>query len=126
MAHAASDTAPIHKRPVELLRELIRFDTTNPPGNERECIGYVDGLLRAKASGLTPAGDIVFCALSDEEGFGDYGAKYMVESHPELFEGVRHAIGEFGGFTLHLGRRRFYPIQVAEKQLCTLRLRARG
>ena len=30
---------------VELLRELIRFDTTNPPGNEAACIGHVRNLL---------------------------------------------------------------------------------
>jgi acetylornithine deacetylase/succinyl-diaminopimelate desuccinylase-like protein len=29
-----------------ILRELIRFDTTNPPGNERACIDYLEGLLR--------------------------------------------------------------------------------
>ena len=33
--------------PVELLRELIRFDTTNPPGDERECIEHVQRLLAA-------------------------------------------------------------------------------
>jgi len=32
---------------VELLRELIRFDTTNPPGNEEACIAHVEALLRA-------------------------------------------------------------------------------
>jgi acetylornithine deacetylase/succinyl-diaminopimelate desuccinylase-like protein len=32
--------------PAELLQTLIRFDTTNPPGNEAECVGYIDGLLR--------------------------------------------------------------------------------
>ena len=32
--------------PAELLQRLIRFDTTNPPGNERACVEYVDGLLR--------------------------------------------------------------------------------
>ena len=31
--------------PVELLQRLIRFDTTNPPGNEAECVGFVRGLL---------------------------------------------------------------------------------
>ena len=31
--------------PVELLQQLIRFDTTNPPGNEAECIAYVRALL---------------------------------------------------------------------------------
>ena len=29
-----------------ILQELIRFDTTNPPGNERPCIEYLHGLLR--------------------------------------------------------------------------------
>jgi acetylornithine deacetylase/succinyl-diaminopimelate desuccinylase-like protein len=32
--------------PVDLLQTLTRFDTTNPPGNEAECVGYIDGLLR--------------------------------------------------------------------------------
>ena len=30
---------------VELLQALIRFDTSNPPGNERACIEFVGGLL---------------------------------------------------------------------------------
>ena len=39
----ASDA--IHERPAELLRDLIRFDTTNPPGNEFDCIAYIDRLI---------------------------------------------------------------------------------
>ena len=31
--------------PVELLQQLIRFDTTNPPGNEAECIAFIRELL---------------------------------------------------------------------------------
>jgi acetylornithine deacetylase/succinyl-diaminopimelate desuccinylase-like protein len=31
--------------PVELLQHLIRFDTTNPPGNEAECVEFVRNLL---------------------------------------------------------------------------------
>lgn len=31
---------------VELLRDLIRFDTTNPPGNEEACVAFVESLLR--------------------------------------------------------------------------------
>ena len=38
-------TEPIHHRPADLLSELIRFETVNPPGDERECIEYIDGLL---------------------------------------------------------------------------------
>ena len=44
-------STPIYERPTDLLRTLIRFDTTNPPGNEAECIGYLDGLLQE--GGLT-------------------------------------------------------------------------
>ena len=31
--------------PPRLLQSLIRFDTTNPPGDERDCIAYISGLL---------------------------------------------------------------------------------
>lgn len=31
--------------PVAILQTLIRFDTTNPPGNEAACIGYLQSLL---------------------------------------------------------------------------------
>ena len=35
----------IYKEPVKLLQNLIRFDTTNPPGNEKDCIGYINKIL---------------------------------------------------------------------------------
>ena len=191
----------------ELLQELIRFDTTNPPGNEAACIdflraqldeagcetetyeqepgrpnlvsrlaggdapplllqGHVDvvttalqnwkhppfagviedgcvwgrgaldmkagvamlvhAFLRAKREGVQLPGDLVLLVLSDEEAGGNVGARYLVEQHPGLFEGMRYALGEFGGFTLHVGGKRFYPIQVAEKQICWLKATVRG
>ena len=36
-----------HERPAELLQELIRFDTTNPPGNEAACVAFVQEVLEA-------------------------------------------------------------------------------
>lgn len=198
----------MYQRPVVLLQKLIQFDTTNPPGNEVECVSYINSLLseagfkttllaktpkrpnlltrlqgrgeapplllyghvdvvttekqgwthppfegkivddfiwgrgaldmkggvvmmlsailRAKAAGVEPPGDIVLAILSDEEAGGDYGAKFLVEEHPEQFEGVRYALGEIGGFTLHIGGKRFYPIQVAEKQICWTKAIVRG
>lgn len=194
-------------RPVELLQRLIRFDTTNPPGNERACIewarellersgaelrtvareperpnlvarlegegsapplllqGHVDvvpavgdwsrppfsgevadgciwgrgaldmkggvammlgAFLRAAAGPRRPPGDVVLCLLSDEEAGGVHGARFLVEEHPELFDGVRFALGEFGGFTLSFAGRRFYPIMVAEKRVCSVRAHLRG
>lgn len=44
-ASASGDQATIYQRPVELLQSLIRFNTTNPPGNEGECIAYINRLL---------------------------------------------------------------------------------
>ena len=191
----------------ELLRELIRFDTTNPPGNESACIefvraqledagcetriyakdparpnlvsrlsggsapplllqghvdvvttagqawtyppfearledGYVWGrgaldmkagvamlvhaFLRARRENAALPGDVVLVVLSDEEAGGDLGARYLVEEQPELFAGMRYALGEFGGSSLDLGGKRFYPIQVAEKQICWLKAVVRG
>jgi acetylornithine deacetylase/succinyl-diaminopimelate desuccinylase-like protein len=198
----------IYQRPAELLARLIRFDTTNPPGNEAECVGYIAGLLesygiasaiyekapgrpnlvahlkgsgdapplllyghvdvvttagqpwtrdpfggetvdgyvwgrgaldmkggiamlvsaflRTKAEGVSLPGDVILCILSDEENGGVYGARYLVEERPELFAGVRRALGEFGGFTLHLAGKRFYPIMLAEKQVCWIKATVRG
>ena len=81
---------------------------------------------RAKTDGMTPAGDIVLAVVSDEESGGDQGARYLVEDHPEQFAGIKYAIGEFGGFSFQMGGRRFYPIMVAEKQVCHLRATFRG
>ena len=43
---STNERVPIYERPHELLQHLIRFDTTNPPGNERECVEWIDELLR--------------------------------------------------------------------------------
>jgi acetylornithine deacetylase/succinyl-diaminopimelate desuccinylase-like protein len=193
---------------VDLLGDLLRFDTTNPPGNEGACIAYVqrlleeagvetrivakddarpnliarvrgtgdapplllyghvdvvttsgqewthppfsgelvdgwiwgrgaldmkggvammiDAFLRAARGEIQPRGDVILAVLSDEENGGDFGARFLAQEHADLFEGVKHAIGEFGGAAQAIGGRRFYPIQVAEKQICWLRGRVRG
>lgn len=36
---------PIYESPQYLLQQLIRFNTTNPPGNERDCIYFIRDLL---------------------------------------------------------------------------------
>jgi acetylornithine deacetylase/succinyl-diaminopimelate desuccinylase-like protein len=82
--------------------------------------------MRAKAGGAEPPGDVILCVLADEEGGSDHGADFLVREHPELFAGVRYAIGEFGGFTMQVAGRRFYPIMVAEKQVCWTRAWLRG
>jgi len=203
-----NDIATIYQRPVELLQNLIRFNTTNPPGNEKECINYLNHLLnvagikttilardsarpnliarlagqgnapplllyghvdvvatenetwqhppfegkvidgwvwgrgalddkggvtmlvsaflQAKAEGYIPRGDVILTVVSDEEDGGNYGAKYLVESHANQFAGVRYAIGEFGGFSYYVGKKKFYPIMIAEKHPCRVEVTLRG
>lgn len=92
--------------------------------------GGVAMLLSAflHATRQAPPGDLILALLSDEETGGQYGAAHLVAHHSALFEGVRHAVGEFGAFTLILGGLRFFPIQIAEKRHCKLDLvfRAHG
>jgi acetylornithine deacetylase/succinyl-diaminopimelate desuccinylase-like protein len=117
-------------------------DWTHPPFAGEIADGYVWGrgaldmksgvammlaaFLRAKAAEARLPGDVIFLALSDEEESGTNGARFVTEEHRELFDGVRHAIGEFGGFSIALDPRRFYPIMVAEKQGCHVRATVRG
>jgi acetylornithine deacetylase/succinyl-diaminopimelate desuccinylase-like protein len=115
---------------------------THPPFEGRIANGYIWGrgaldmkggvammvsaVLRAKAHGLVPAGDVLLAILSDEEAGGDQGARFLVQNHAEQFAGVRYAIGEFGGFSWHIGDRKFYAIQIAEKQPCWMKVTLRG
>jgi acetylornithine deacetylase/succinyl-diaminopimelate desuccinylase-like protein len=82
--------------------------------------------LRVAVDGPQPPGDVIFTALCDEEGGSALGAKYLVDRHAELFDGVRYALGEFGGFSVEAGGRRIYLIEVAEKQVCWMRGVVRG
>ena len=76
--------------------------------------------------GRRPPRDVVLAFLADEEAGGTYGARWLVDNHPGLFEGVTEAIGEVGGFSVTLAGRRLYAIQIAEKGMAWLRLTARG
>ena len=64
--------------------------------------------------------------LSDEEAGSALGAKFLVDEHPELFAGVKHALGEFGGFSMEVAGRRFFLVEVAEKEVCWCRAVIRG
>ncbi len=71
------------------------------------------------------ARDVIFAGVADEEAGCDLGSRFLVEQHPELVR-AEYAIGESGGFSLHLGNATFYPVQVAEKGLCWVRARWKG
>jgi acetylornithine deacetylase/succinyl-diaminopimelate desuccinylase-like protein len=80
-----------------------------------------------KREGTVPPRDLIFAFVADEEAGGNYGARWLVEHRPDLFEGATEAIGEVGGFSVTFkDTLRAYLIQTAEKGAGWLRLRARG
>lgn len=83
----------------------------------------VHALLRAKNQKLQPAGDIILAIVVDEESGGEAGMQYLLGEHPEIFEGIRYSIGEFGGFPLYAFGHKFYRIGVSQKQYAHIRLR---
>jgi acetylornithine deacetylase/succinyl-diaminopimelate desuccinylase-like protein len=76
--------------------------------------------------GRRPPRDVVLAFPADEEAGGTWGARWLVDNHPGLFEGVTEAIGEVGGFSATIGGRRLYLVQAAEKGMAWMRLTAKG
>jgi len=77
--------------------------------------------------GYVPPRDIVLAFVADEEAGGQFGARWLVDNHPEFFEGCTEAISEVGGFSLTVrDDLRLYLIQTAEKGLGWMRLKATG
>jgi acetylornithine deacetylase/succinyl-diaminopimelate desuccinylase-like protein len=76
--------------------------------------------------GRRPARDVVLAFPADEEAGGSWGARWLVDNHAELFEGVTEAIGEVGGFSATIGGKRLYLVQTAEKGMAWMRLQATG
>ena len=74
--------------------------------------------------GRKPDRDVVLAFTADEEAGGNWGARFLVKEHPDLFEGVTEAIGEVGGFSVSVGDQRVYAVQTAEKGLAWMRLTA--
>jgi acetylornithine deacetylase/succinyl-diaminopimelate desuccinylase-like protein len=82
---------------------------------------------RFRRDGVVPPRDLVFAFLADEEAGGAYGAGWLVQNRPDLFEGCTEAVGEVGGFSLTVAEeQRVYLIETAEKGIAWMRLNARG
>jgi acetylornithine deacetylase/succinyl-diaminopimelate desuccinylase-like protein len=94
----------------------------------KDMVGMTLALARHfKREGIVPPRDIVFAFLADEEAGGLFGAKWLVENRPELFEGVTEAISEVGGFSVTLKDDvRAYLVETAEKGIRWLKLRVKG
>lgn len=88
-------------------------------------------LLDWSRGDFLPTHPTVFAFVADEETDGSYGAAWLVRQHPDLFDGVRYALGESGGmltpWTDAEGNvANVLPIAVAERGTCHLRLLSSG
>jgi len=75
--------------------------------------------------------DVIFAAVADEEAGGAFGAGHWAATRPDLFSdasGRRAAVAlnEVGGYSMSIGGRRVYGIQVAEKGIAWTRMRSTG
>ncbi|WP_030451157.1 M20/M25/M40 family metallo-hydrolase [Herbidospora cretacea] len=78
------------------------------------------------ARGVRPSRDVVLAFTADEEATGEYGSYYLARRHADLFEGVREAISEDGGYCVVHEGRRVYPVAVGEQGMAWMRLTAKG
>jgi acetylornithine deacetylase/succinyl-diaminopimelate desuccinylase-like protein len=77
--------------------------------------------------GRRPPRDITLAFLADEEAGGALGGHWLVDNHPELFDGCTEGISEVGGFSVSVGDDlRLYLIETAQKGIAWMRLTARG
>src|SRR6476469_4107536 len=89
-------------------------------------------LRQLARTGTKPPRDLVFAFFADEEAGGVKGSHWVVDHHPEVFEGVSEAISEVGGYSVTFPAKgtgeptRAYLVQTAEKGIAWLRLRAHG
>jgi len=88
-------------------------------------------MLALKRSGADLRRDVIFAAVADEEAGGAHGARGLVEQRPDLFADAAGrpaaaALNEVGGYSITIGGRRFYAVQVAEKGISWTRLRTTG
>src|SRR5699024_11216528 len=80
-----------------------------------------------KRRNVVPPRDLIFCFMADEEAGGTYGSQWLVDHHPEWFDGATEAISEVGGFSINLdATRRAYLIAAAEKGIAWATLTATG
>ena len=92
----------------------------------------VDAMILAivrnwKRTGFVPSRNILLAFFADEEAGSDFGSRYMVREHPEVFEGYTEAISEVGGFSVTLSNgKRLYFIEAAQKGIHWMKLTAHG
>lgn len=86
-------------------------------------ISQLASFIALHRSGLPLNRDVVLVATADEEAGGFFGAGWLLENRPEIFEGVGYLINEGDSGTLRDGRVGF-SVEVTQKVPVWLRLKA--
>jgi acetylornithine deacetylase/succinyl-diaminopimelate desuccinylase-like protein len=76
-------------------------------------------------SGFRPTGDLIFAAVADEEAGATYGARYLLNQHPDLVRSD-YLITESGGIPFERPDGIALPVLVAERGVMWPRLTVRG
>ena len=82
-------------------------------------------MLKRDASRVSLKRDVIFAATADEETGGTHGMGWLTEHHPDLLR-AEYGLSEIGGYNLDFSGKPVYMIQVAEKGVCWLKIRAKG
>jgi len=88
-------------------------------------IVQLQAFLALHASGERLNRDVIFVATADEEAGGAFGAGWLVENHPAIFDGVGYLLNEGGGGTV-LGDDTVFTVELTQKVPLWLRLIAHG
>ncbi len=84
-------------------------------------IMHLEAFLALHRSGRPLTRDVVYLATADEEAGGRYGAGWLVENRPELFENVGFLLNE-GAWGIRIDGRIHVGVEVAQKVPVWLRL----
>ena len=87
---------------------------------------FITSMIQIKRDKISLPFDLKLLVVSDEEGTGNWGMAYLVKEHPEIFKGIKYALGEIGGFSMRLSGKKLYPVMIAEKQFAHLKITAVG
>ena len=88
-------------------------------------IVQLQAFLALHASGARLNRDVIFVATADEEAGGAFGAGWLIENRPEIFDNVGYLINEGGGGTF-LGGDTVFNVELTQKVPLWLRLIAHG
>jgi len=89
-------------------------------------IAQLAALVSLRREGVELDRDVIFLAVADEELGGGQGAAWLLEAHPELFEGVEAVLNEGGANRAIGGRLVYWGLEVAQKRPLWLEVTTRG